>query len=122
MTTYYLARILLAYASFGTTEDGRECLEWAIPQGVDAFDDIRVILKDGEAVQTEERKYADGVFTEWKVSYPGAAKSMTQTINECIRLVDALGMSLSAVVGIGFNGEGREEIENEIPKRRIQRG
>ena len=122
MTTYYLARVLLAYASFGTTEDGRECLEWAIPQGIDAFDDIRVILKDGEAVQTEERKYADGAFTDWKVSYPGAAKSMTQTINECIRLVDALGMSLSAVVGIGFNGEGREEIENEIPKRRIQRG
>ncbi len=122
MTTYYLARILLAYASFGATEDGRECLEWTIPQGVDEFDDIRVILKDGEAVETEERKYTNGAFTEWKVSYPSAAKSMTQTISECIRLVDALGMNLSSIVGRGFTGEGREEIEEEIPKRRIQRG
>lgn len=122
MTTYYLARILLAYASFGTTEDGRECLEWDLPQGKDSYDEIRVILKDGEAIQTEERKYADGAFTEWKVSYPSAAKSMAQTINECIRLVDALGMNLASIVGCGFNGEHREEIEEEIPKRRIQRG
>lgn len=122
MTTYYLARILLAYASFGATEDGRECLEWIIPQGVDEFDDIRVILKDDEAVETEERKYTNGAFTDWKASYPSAAKSMTQTINECIRLVDALGMNLASIVGRGFNGEHREEIEEEIPKRRIQRG
>lgn len=122
MTTYYLARILLAYASFGATEDGRECLEWDLPQGKDSYDEIRVILKDGEAIQTEERKYADGAFTEWKVSYPSAAKSMVQTINECIRLVDALGMNLASIVGCGFNGEHKEEIEEEIPKRRIQRG
>ncbi len=122
MTTYYLARILLAYASFGATEDGRECLEWDLPQGKDSYDEIRVILKDGEAIQTEERKYADSTFTEWKVSYPSAAKSMTQTINECIRLVDALGINLASIVGRGFNGEHREEIEEEIPKRRIQRG
>ena len=115
MTAYYLARILLAYASFDATEDGRECLEWIIPQGVDEFDDIRVVLKDGEAVETEERKYTNGAFTEWKVSYPSAAKSMTQTINECIRLVDALGMNLASIVGRGFNGEHREEIEEEIP-------
>ena len=122
MTTYYLARILLAYASFGITEDGRECLEWSIPEGLEELDDIRVILKDDEAVETEERKYTNGAFTDWKVSYPKASKSMTQTINECIRLIDALGMNLASIVGRGFNGEHREEIEEEIPKRCIQRG
>lgn len=122
MTTYYLARILLAYASLGATEDGRECIEWTIPDSVNGFEDIRVVLEDGKAVQTESRMCENGVWTDWQVSCPKDSKSMTQTINECLNLIDALGMSIYSIVGIGFNGESREEIENEIPKRRIQRG
>lgn len=123
MATYYLARILLAYASFGATEDGRECIEWTIPDSVNGSEDIRVVLEDGKAVQTESRTCENGVWTDWQVSScPKDSKSMTQTINECLILIDALEMSIYSIVGIGFNGEGREEIEEEIPKRRIQRG
>ena len=123
MTTYYLARILLAYASFGATENGRECIEWTIPDVVNGSEDIRVVLEDGKAVQTESRKCENGVWTDWQVSScPNDSKSMDQTINECLSLIDALGMSIYSIVGIGFNGECREEIENEIPKRRILRG
>lgn len=122
MATYYLARILLAYASFGTTEDGRECLEWDIPDSINGSEDIRVVLENGEAVLTESRKCENGVWTDWQVSCSSGSKPMTQTINECLSLIDALGMSVYSIVGIGFNSESREEIEEEIPKRRIQRG
>lgn len=122
MATYYLARMLLAYASFGATEDGRECLEWTISDSINGSEDIRVVLEDGKAVQTESRSRENGVWTDWQVSCPKDSKSMTQTINECLNLIDDLGMSIYSIVGIGFNGEGREEIENKIPKRRIQRG
>ena len=122
MTTYYLARILLAYASFGTTEDGRECLEWDIPDSINGSEDIRVVLENDKAVLTESRKYENGVWTDWQISCPKDSKPMTQTINECLSLIDALGMSIYSIVGIGFNSESREEIEEEIPKRRIQRG
>ena len=123
MTTYYLARILLAYASFGATEDGRECIEWTISDTINGSEDIRVVLEDGKAVQTESRKCENDVWTDWQVSScPNGSKSMDQTINECLNLIDALGMSIYSIVGIGFNGEHREEIEKEIPKRRIQRG
>lgn len=122
MATYYLARILLAYASFGATEDGRECIEWTIPDSINGSEDIRVVLENGKAVLTESRKCKNGVWTDWQVSCHNDSKSMDQTINECLILIDALGMSIYSIVGIGFNGEHREEIEEEIPKRRIQRG
>lgn len=122
MTTYYLARILLAYASFGATEDGRECLEWTIPDSVNGSEDIRVVLENGKAVQTESRRHKNGVWTDWQVSCPKDSKSMVQVMNECLNLIDALGMSIYSIVGLGFNSEGIEEIEEEIPKRRIQRG
>ena len=122
MATYYLARVLLAYASFGATEDGRECLEWSIPDSINGSEDIRVVLEDGKAVQTESRMFENGAWTDWQVSCPKDSKSMTQTVNECLNLIDDLGMSIYSIVGIGFNGEGREEIENEIPKKRILMG
>ena len=108
MTTYYLARILLAYATFGATEDGRECLEWVIPYSVNKSEGIRVVLENGKAVQTESRRRENGVWTDWQVSYPNGSKSMTQTINKCLSLIDALGISIYSIVGLGFNGESRE--------------
>ncbi len=106
MTIYYLARVLLAYASFGTTEDGRECLEWAIP--ISGSEDIRVVLENGKAVQTETRRRENGVWTDWQVSFPTGSESMTQTINKCLSLIDALGVSIYSIVGLGFNSESRE--------------
>lgn len=106
MATYYLARILLAYASFGVIEDGRECLEWIIPDSVNGSEDIRVVLENGKAVLTESRRRENGVWTDWQVSCPNGSKSMTQTINECLSLIDALGMSIYSIVGLGFSSEG----------------
>ena len=103
MTTYYLAKILLAYASFGSTEDGRECLEWTIPDSVNGSEEIRVVLENGKAVQMESRRRENGVWTDWQVSFPNGFKSMTQTINKCLSLIDALGMSIYSIVGRGFN-------------------
>lgn len=119
--TFWLAKILLAYACFSLTEDGEECLEWSIPQGASNLDDIRVVLKDGEAVRTEERKYADGAFTDWTVSASDAGRPMHQAVNECLRLIETLGMDAVEVVGTGFNGESPDEVEDSIPKRCVKR-
>lgn len=105
MMIYYIARVLLAYASFGVTEDGRECLEWAIPISVNRSEDIRVVLENGKAVQTEVRERKNGVWTDWQVSFPSGSESMTQTINKCLSLIDALGLSIYSIVGLGFNSE-----------------
>ena len=122
MTTFYFAKLILAYASFSMTEDGEDCLFWELSHGKSGHDELRVVLQDGVGIYAEERKLRNGVYTEWTVSAPSSGRPMSETVTECLRLLDALGMDCTEVVGSGFNGESPQEVEALVPKRRFLRG
>ena len=122
MTTFYFAKLILAHASFSLTEDGEECLFWELPQGRSGHDELRVVIQDGVGLYAEERAFRNGVYSEWSVTAPSSGRPMSQTVTDCLRLLDSLGMDYSEVVGSGFNGESSEATEALVPKRHFLRG
>ena len=119
MMDFRLARLLLAYASFDTAEDGSECLHWSLPAGASGRRvEFRAILDGSECLCAEERRVdADGTATAWDRTYPNSTDSYPSTVTEALAVLDALGVPHSRVVGRGFNDS--EEDDDIIAERRV---
>ena len=119
MRGFRFAKLILAYAAFSETEDGRECLFWEWPV-TDGIEETRVVFADGRGIYTETRIRSGGSCGEWN-SDGGREGGLADTVNEIFFLLDCLGMDASEVVGTGFEGI-EEDLDERIPKRRVRRG
>ena len=116
MRGFRFAKLILAYAAYSETEDGRECLFWDL----NGEEEMRVILENGTGVSSESRRRVNGEFTEWSGSSERECVHLEDAVNDSFRLLDSLGIDPCEVVGSGFDAD--EDLDESIPKRRFRRG